>query len=67
MGRQEVDIAQRDIAISPLHMPQVPTITTPWRVHYLHDIPIAQVRKDRLKEPMPAVYIRLTCSDLLRH
>ena len=48
-------------------MPKVPAIATPRWVHYLHNITVAQVSKDRLKDAVPAVYIRLACSDLLAH
>jgi len=67
MRRQEMNIAQGDMPILPHHMPKVSTIAPTRRVHYLHDVAIPQVRKDRLKEPVPAVYIRLACSDLLAH
>jgi hypothetical protein len=64
---QEMNIAQGDMPILPHHVPKIPAIAPTRWVHYLHNITVAQVRKDRLKEPVPAVYVRLACSDLLSH
>ena len=62
-----MNIAKGDVPILPHHVAKVSAIATTGRVDNLHDITITQVRKDRLKESMPAEGITLAHLDLLRH